>query len=103
MTPHRKRPLRTRVTTESAKLARRASLVLTARSLFASRDFQDDEIAVFRLNFRAELESALATLFAEAQGRLGRPSPKSGSVEAFPQCTFHLHWRPATPPAQLPI
>ena len=58
---------------------------------------QDDEIAVFRLNFRAELESALATLFAEAQGRLGRPSPKSGSVEAFPQCTFHLHWRPATP------
>jgi AcrR family transcriptional regulator len=48
MIPHRKRPLRTRATTESAKLARRASLVVAARSLFASRDFDDvsvDQIA----------------------------------------------------------
>lgn len=42
------RPLRTRATSESAKTARRASLLSTASALFASRDFNDvsvDDIA----------------------------------------------------------
>jgi AcrR family transcriptional regulator len=37
----RTRPLRTRAVTESAKLARRGSLLSAAGSLFASRDFND--------------------------------------------------------------
>ena len=64
---------------------------------------QDDEFAVFRLNFRAELESALATLFAEAQSRLGRPPPKSGSVRSVPAMHFSSSLEAGHAPAQLPI
>ncbi|MGA7901706.1 MAG: helix-turn-helix domain-containing protein [Terrimicrobiaceae bacterium] len=71
--PHRKRPLRTRATTESAKLARRASLVLTARSLFASRDF--DDVSVDEIAKKAQFAKGTVYLYF---GTKGSVVPASG-------------------------